>query len=166
MTRGGLRDGVALERRQSAGRMRKAPVQAVIQLVPGDDLGDRLRRRPRPEEPTGQTSGSARWDDDGARVREIERSLHAQGGDRATEAVEIGNADEARPAGGDHFGNWGILSSACISLRARATSMSDPAAAADASHARVMLPVSAASRRMRAALSASSTALMSSECVC
>ena len=77
--------------------------------------------------------------------------------------VQVGDADEPRPARCDHR-SCGGRSSAWMSVRARAPSISAPAAADEASQARAMSPASVASRRICAALPASWTALTSSAC--
>ena len=64
------------------------------------------------------------------------RSGDAQGDNRAAEGVQVGDADEARPAGRDHRAARGGLSMVSISPRALAASISEPAAADEASQAR------------------------------
>ena len=79
-------------------------------------------------------------------------------------AREVGNADESRPARGDHCGRRGPLNKLLNSLRACASSIKAPAAADDASHARRRSPVSAASILVFAAVSARCAALRNSAC--
>ena len=81
----------------------------------------------------------------------------------AAEGVQIGDANESRPARCDHRSGGGRRSN-CISLLARAASMRAPAAADDASQARGMLLASVASRLICTALSAICAALTSSAC--
>src|SRR5581483_9682754 len=81
--------------------------------------------------------------------------------DRLAKAVKILNAYELRSTSGNHFSCGGRTRDR-MSARACAPSISAPAAADEASHARVMSPAIAASRRISAALRASCTALISS----
>src|SRR6266540_3655537 len=89
--------------------------------------------------------------------------LRCQVDDGGAEGVQIADAQQPRPAWGDHR-SCGGRSAAWISMRALAASMRAPAAADEAFHARVMSPASAASRRIWAAFADSCTALTSRAC--
>ena len=66
----------------------------------------------------------------------------------SAESVKVGDAHQPRPAGRDHCGSCGRRSTPRISVRARAPEHQGAGGGRRASHARAMLPASAASRRM------------------
>ena len=144
MNGGCLRDRFALVGRQAAGTANTG-MQLVVELVAAQE--QHPGRPPRQVSCELAGSGPIRNDDDCPRpIGNV--------ADDAAEGVQIGNADKARPAGSDHFVSRGPWNRLLNSLRACASSISAPAAADDASHARRRSPVRVASILTLAAVSA------------
>src|SRR5438445_9797084 len=146
-----------------------------VQFIAGHRAGEDLRVRPWAETSVGPDKcqfelarGAACWNQhDGFGVPDSGFGVLGTGfgvlgtgfgvrerQNRAAEGVQIGNADETRLARSNHL-SCGRRSSDWISVRAFAPSINAPAAADEASHARVMSPAIVASRRIDAALLAS-----------
>src|SRR5688572_13900277 len=127
-----------------------------VQLVSGQE--QRLVRCGSTDSPLDLSGGGAiRNDDDGAVPM-------ADDADDLAKSVQIGDADESRPARGDHCLSCGPLNRLLNSLRACESIISAPAAADDASQARRRSPVRAASILIFAAVSARCAALRNSAC--
>ena len=158
LPRRGVEDDFALAAGQDVERRLQPRVEEQVELVSRDDC----RRLNFVETRKVMASTACRHDDcrrcvSGGRVRS------RTGNDGLPERLKVRDTDQPRTAGRNQ-GACGLRSCVRISLRARAPSISAPAAAEDASHARSTLLASVASRRIRAAFSAMWTALTNTAC--
>ena len=150
-----MQDDFALAAGQDAEGRVQPRIEEQVELVARDDCRD---RRPNVVQAGKLMSGAACRHDDGRRSVSRRRVRGRTGDDGLPERLKVRDADQPRPAGRNQ-GACGRRSCVRISVRARAPSISAPAAADDASHARSTLLASVASRRIRAAFSAMWTAL-------
>ena len=106
--------------------------------------------------------GGARHDD-GAAARAPHIGMAGEATDGALKSAKVRGPEQARLAGGNHRIS-GRRTAASISSWALLSSIIDPAAAEDASHASCSSPETAACLRVLTAVSARFTALISSAC--